>query len=74
MNRFNIGSNESVSQNTHHNQGHNQGSDQESTQAWSECYAGQPWLVEERDACGVGFIADLQARASHDIIQKRCLP
>ena len=55
-----------MSQNTHHNQG----SEQESTQAWSECYAGQPWLVEERDACGVGFIADLQARASHDIIQK----
>ncbi|QYO62953.1 histidine phosphatase family protein [Leptolyngbya sp. 7M] len=21
-------------------------------------YAGQPWLIEERDACGVGFIAD----------------
>ncbi|HEY9644114.1 MAG TPA: glutamate synthase subunit alpha, partial [Coleofasciculaceae cyanobacterium] len=33
-------------------------------------YAGQPWLVEERDACGVGFIADQQGRASHDIIAK----
>ncbi|MCU0526610.1 MAG: glutamate synthase large subunit [Elainella sp. Prado103] len=33
-------------------------------------YAGQPWLVEERDACGVGFIADCQGRASHDIVAK----
>ncbi|MDX2240224.1 MAG: glutamate synthase large subunit [Leptolyngbyaceae cyanobacterium bins.302] len=33
-------------------------------------YAGQRWLVEERDACGVGFIADRQGRASHDLIQK----
>lgn len=33
-------------------------------------YAGQPWLVEERDACGVGFIADCQGRASHDLIVK----
>ncbi|MFM7447359.1 MAG: glutamate synthase-related protein [Leptolyngbyaceae cyanobacterium] len=33
-------------------------------------YSGQPWLVEERDACGVGFIADLQGKASHDLIQK----
>ena len=33
-------------------------------------YAGQPWLVEERDACGVGFIANQQGQASHDIIQK----
>jgi len=33
-------------------------------------YAGQPWLVEERDACGVGFIADQQGRVSHDLIEK----
>lgn len=33
-------------------------------------YAGQPWLVEERDACGVGFIADQYGRASHDLISK----
>lgn len=33
-------------------------------------YAGQPWLVEERDACGVGFIADQYGRASHDLIRK----
>ncbi|MGK7889976.1 MAG: glutamate synthase-related protein [Leptolyngbyaceae cyanobacterium] len=32
-------------------------------------YAGQPWLVEERDACGVGFIADQQGRASHSLVQ-----
>jgi len=33
-------------------------------------YMGQPWLVEERDACGVGFIADLQGRVSHDLVEK----
>jgi glutamate synthase (ferredoxin) len=33
-------------------------------------FAGQPWLVEERDACGVGFIVDQQGRASHDLVQK----
>jgi glutamate synthase (ferredoxin) len=33
-------------------------------------YAGQRWLVEERDACGVGFIADQQGRASHSLITK----
>lgn len=33
-------------------------------------YAGQRWLVEERDACGVGFIADLQGRATHELIEK----
>jgi glutamate synthase (ferredoxin) len=33
-------------------------------------YAGQRWLVEERDACGVGLIADQQGRASHDLIEK----
>jgi glutamate synthase (ferredoxin) len=31
-------------------------------------YAGQRWLVEERDACGVGFIADQQGRQSHSLI------
>ena len=29
---------------------------------------GPYWLVEERDACGVGFIADKAGRASHKII------
>ena len=33
-------------------------------------YAGQRWLVEERDACGVGFIADQQGRSSHDLVAK----
>ena len=32
-------------------------------------YPGQPWLVEERDACGVGFIASQQGAASHAIVQ-----
>ena len=31
-------------------------------------YAGQRWLVEERDACGVGFIADQQGRPSHHLV------
>ncbi|MCY7332129.1 MAG: glutamate synthase large subunit [Pseudanabaena sp. CAN_BIN31] len=29
---------------------------------------GPYWLVEERDACGVGFIADKEGRASHKIV------
>lgn len=33
-------------------------------------YAGQPWLVEERDACGVGLIAHQQGQASHSMVQK----
>jgi glutamate synthase (ferredoxin) len=33
-------------------------------------YAGQRWLIEERDACGVGFIVDQQGRSSHDLVQK----
>lgn len=33
-------------------------------------YAGQKWLVEERDACGVGFIADQRGTASHDLVKK----
>jgi glutamate synthase (ferredoxin) len=36
-------------------------------------YAGQRWLVEERDACGVGLIADQQGRSSHDLIAKALL-
>lgn len=31
-------------------------------------FPGQPWLVEERDACGVGFIAS--PKASHSLIQQ----
>lgn len=33
-------------------------------------YMGQRWLVEERDACGVGFIADQKGRASHQLIEQ----
>lgn len=33
-------------------------------------YPGQRWLVEERDACGVGFIADQQGRESYDLVEK----
>jgi glutamate synthase (ferredoxin) len=33
-------------------------------------YQGQRWLVEERDACGVGFIAHRQNQASHEIVEK----
>ncbi|PMB53985.1 glutamate synthase subunit alpha [Fischerella thermalis CCMEE 5201] len=33
-------------------------------------YQGQRWLVEERDACGVGFIAHRLNHASHEIVSK----
>ncbi|MEZ2251548.1 glutamate synthase-related protein [Microcoleus sp.] len=33
-------------------------------------YAGQSWLIEERDACGVGFIANQSGKATHSLIQK----
>ncbi|MEM8603165.1 MAG: glutamate synthase large subunit, partial [Cyanobacteria bacterium P01_H01_bin.121] len=33
-------------------------------------YQGQRWLVEERDACGVGLIADQKGRPSHDLVSK----
>ena len=39
-------------------------------QGTAEGYAGQRWLIEERDACGVGFIADRHGRVSHDLIEK----
>ncbi len=35
-----------------------------------DTYQGQKWLVEERDACGVGFIAQRQNNSSHEIIIK----
>ncbi len=31
-------------------------------------FMGQPWLVEERDACGVGFLAYQDARSTHQIV------
>ena len=33
-------------------------------------FLGQPWLVEERDACGVGFIADVKGQTSHKLVQQ----
>ncbi|MGB7443910.1 MAG: glutamate synthase-related protein [Coleofasciculaceae cyanobacterium] len=33
-------------------------------------YQGQRWLVEERDACGVGFIASQIGNASHKLIEQ----
>ncbi|MFM6013363.1 MAG: glutamate synthase central domain-containing protein, partial [Dolichospermum sp.] len=35
-----------------------------------DTYLGQKWLVEERDACGVGFITHRQNIASHEILNK----
>ncbi|MGB3492375.1 MAG: glutamate synthase-related protein [Elainellaceae cyanobacterium] len=39
-------------------------------QKTQQVYNGQRWLIEERDACGVGFIADVKARSSHDLVEK----
>jgi glutamate synthase (ferredoxin) len=36
-------------------------------------YIGPRWLVEERDACGVGFIADGKGRGSHKLIEQALL-
>jgi glutamate synthase (ferredoxin) len=33
-------------------------------------YPGQRWLIEERDACGVGFIASQKGEASHKLIEQ----
>ncbi|NJO49407.1 MAG: glutamate synthase subunit alpha, partial [Leptolyngbyaceae cyanobacterium RM2_2_4] len=33
-------------------------------------FPGQRWLVEERDACGVGFIADQYGRVRHALVAK----
>ncbi|MEW6492120.1 MAG: glutamate synthase-related protein [Cyanobacteriota bacterium] len=33
-------------------------------------YLGQRWLVEERDACGVGFIASCDGTATHKLIEQ----
>jgi glutamate synthase (ferredoxin) len=33
-------------------------------------YGGQRWLVEERDACGVGFIASCAGVATHKLIEQ----
>ncbi len=36
----------------------------------TDIYLGPRFLVEERDACGVGFVADQQGRASHTLVQQ----
>lgn len=33
-------------------------------------FAGQRWLVEERDACGVGFIASVAGIATHKLVEQ----
>ncbi|HEY9822836.1 MAG TPA: glutamate synthase large subunit [Candidatus Sericytochromatia bacterium] len=33
-------------------------------------YPGQRWLVEERDACGVGFIASVAGIANHELMEQ----
>ena len=33
-------------------------------------FQGQKWLVEERDACGVGFIATVDAKKSHQLVKQ----
>ncbi|MFN9860519.1 MAG: glutamate synthase subunit alpha, partial [Pseudanabaena sp.] len=43
-------------------------SNQSSQSGTANLIQGPSWLVEERDACGVGFIADKEGRASHKII------
>ncbi|NER30246.1 MAG: glutamate synthase subunit alpha, partial [Symploca sp. SIO1C4] len=36
-------------------------------------YPGQRWLVEERDACGVGFIASQEGTNTHELIEQALL-
>jgi glutamate synthase (ferredoxin) len=38
--------------------------------AKSQPTQGQRWLTEERDACGVGFIAYQDGRKSHKLIEQ----
>ncbi|ERN39908.1 glutamate synthase domain 2 protein [Rubidibacter lacunae KORDI 51-2] len=44
--------------------------DQATHQTKQTPFQGQRWLVEERDACGVGVIATQSARASHRLIEQ----
>ncbi|MGF1675967.1 MAG: glutamate synthase-related protein [Rivularia sp. (in: cyanobacteria)] len=48
----------------------NQKMNQDKNITFSDTFLGQKWLVEERDACGVGFIAHRQNRPSHEILAK----
>jgi glutamate synthase (ferredoxin) len=54
-----------------HHQSWNQGQNSElSNLTTKDTYQGQRWLIEERDACGVGFIAQRQNHGSHEIVEK----
>ncbi|MGH2412358.1 MAG: hypothetical protein ACRDEA_01405, partial [Microcystaceae cyanobacterium] len=33
-------------------------------------YLGQRWLTEERDACGVGFIASVEGKGTHQLVEQ----
>ena len=44
-------------------------SNKESKNEERQPFQGQRWLVEERDACGVGFIADRDGKYNHRLIQ-----
>ncbi|MGB7378485.1 MAG: glutamate synthase large subunit [Rivularia sp. (in: cyanobacteria)] len=48
----------------------NEQMNQDKNIAFSDTFLGQKWLVEERDACGVGFIAHRQQQESHEILAK----
>jgi len=37
---------------------------------YSSHYQGPSWLTQERDACGVGFIASSEGHASHNLVQQ----
>lgn len=43
---------------------------QNSLQSEEIPFAGQRWLVEERDACGVGFIASVAGTATHKLVEQ----
>ncbi len=43
---------------------------QQKTSNSTKPFQGQRWLVEERDACGVGFIAYRDGRATHELIEQ----
>jgi glutamate synthase (ferredoxin) len=43
---------------------------QNSLQSEEIPFAGQRWLVEERDACGVGFIASVAGSATHQLVEQ----
>ena len=45
-------------------------SEQSLTESTLQPFSGQRWLVEERDACGVGFIAYQDGRQSNKIIEQ----